>query len=154
MKPRDVKESEMRNRGYLCTLLAFAAALVIPAGVTTAAPAEVSHTQAVGALFNTCVGEPPGELVDFTGTARVLDKPNADGSFKTSLNIQGTGTGSLGNEYVLHFDLLLVRASSGLLTLDDEKTTLVSRGSAPNQDVRFHFSSDSPDIIFTVDCHG
>jgi hypothetical protein len=150
MKPRDVKESEMRNRGYLCALLAFAAALVIPAGVATAAPAEVSHTQAVGALFNTCAGE----LVDFTGTARVLDKPNADGSFKTSLNIQGTGTGSLGNEYVLHFDLLLVRASSGLLTLDDEKTTLVSKGSAPNQDVRFHFSSDSPDIIFTVDCHG
>jgi hypothetical protein len=83
-----------------------------------------------------------------------LDKPNADGSFKTSLNIHSKGTGSLGNEYVVHVDLLLGRESSGLLTLDDEKTTLVSKGTAPNQDVRFHFSSDSPDIIFTVDCHG
>ena len=143
----------MRNRGYLFALLAFAAALAIPASVAAAAPAEVSHIQAVGGAFNTCAGE-FGEFVEFTGTARLLDKPNADGSFKTSLNIHGTGTGSLGNEYVLHFDILLIRASSGLLTLDDEKTTLVSKGSAPNQDVRFHFSSDSPDVIFTVDCHG
>jgi hypothetical protein len=140
----------MRNRVRVCAPLAFAATLVIPAGIATAAPAEVSHTQAVGALFSTCAGE----FAEFTGKARVLDKPNADGSFKTSFNIHGKGTGSLGNEYVVHLDLLLVRESSGLLTLDDEKTTLVSKGVAPNQDVRFHFSSDSPDIIFTVDCHG
>ena len=74
--------------------LAFATVLVIPAGLAAADPAEVSHVQAVGGLFNTCTGE----LVDFTGTARLLDKPNADGSFKSSLTIHGVGTGSLGNE--------------------------------------------------------
>jgi hypothetical protein len=140
----------MRKSGYLCAATVFSSALMIPAGPATAAPAEVRHTQAVGGLFNTCAGE----LVTFTGTARILDKPNADGSFKTSFNIHGKGTGSLGNEYIAHLDLLLVRASSGFLTLDDEKTTLVSKGSAPNQTVRFHFSSGSPDVIFTVDCHG
>jgi hypothetical protein len=144
------KEREMRKTTYLCASAAFAAAMMIPAGQSTAAPAEVSHNQAVGGLFNTCAGE----LVTFTGKAVTIDKPNADGSVKTSFNIHGKGTGSLGNEYVVHFNLLLVRASTGLLTLDDEKTTLISKGAAPNQSVLFHFSSNSPDIIFKVDCRG
>ncbi|MFC7848573.1 hypothetical protein ACFUTU_08875 [Arthrobacter sp. NPDC057388] len=129
---------------------AFAAAMVLPIGHATAAPAEVSHNQAVGGLFSTCAKE----LVTFTGNAVTIDKVNADGSVKTSFNIHGSGTGSQGNEYVIHLNLLLVRSSTGLLTLDDEKTTLISKGAAPNQSVLFHFSSDSPDIIFKVQCNG
>jgi hypothetical protein len=140
----------MPKSAYICGSAVFATVMMISAGNASAAPAEVSHDQAVGGLFNTCVGE----LVTFTGTARTIDKPNADGSVKTSFNIHGKGTGSRGNEYVVHLNLLLVRASTGLLTLDDEKTTLISKGTAPNQSVLFHFSSDSPEVIFKVDCHG
>ena len=146
------REGKLRIRRDLTALLAVAAALVVPTGVATADPAQIEHTEAVGGLFNTCTGVL--ELVTFTGTARQLDKPLADGSVKTSLIIRGVGTGSLGNEYVVHFNTLLVRATSGFLTLDDEMTMLVSKGSGPNQTVHFHFSADSPDIIFTIDCHG
>lgn len=142
----------MLKNKYVCGSAVLAAAMMISTGNASAAPAEVSHNQAIGGLFNTCADEL--ELVTFTGTARTIDKPNPDGSVRTSLNIHGKGTGSRGNEYVVHFNLLLVRASTGLLTLDDEKTTLISKGTAPNQSVLFHFSSDSPDIIFKVDCHG
>jgi hypothetical protein len=140
----------MLCRQYLSAVPAVAAALVFSASSANAEPAHVTHSEALGGLFNTC----NGELVFFSGESVTIDKPLADGSLRTQLIIRGTGTGLLANEYVLHFNILLVRASSSLLTLDDEKTTLVSRGSAPNQDVRFHFSSDSPEIIFTVDCHG
>ncbi|RNL57261.1 hypothetical protein [Arthrobacter oryzae] len=140
----------MRKIASLCASALFATSMIVPAGHAAAAPAEVSHNQAVGGFFNTC----NDEFITFTGTARTIDKPNADGSVKTSFNIHGKGTGSLGNEYVVHYNLLLVRASTGHLTLDDEKAILVSKGSAPNQSVLFHFSSDSPEIIFEIVCRG
>ena len=140
----------MRNRRYLCTLLVCAAALTIGADLAAAAPVEVTHTQALGGQFNTC----NGELVFFEGTALAIDRINSDGSIDSKLFIKGTGTGFQGNEYVLQFHTTLERAPSGLLTLDSERATLVSKGTAPNQIVVFYFSSDLPDVIFTVDCHG
>jgi hypothetical protein len=138
----------MRHRTWQGALLG--TALMMPAGLAAADPAEVSHNQALGALFSLCTGE----TVEFTGMAHTVDKPFADGSFRTKILITGTGRGASGIEYVVHFDTLIVRASTGAIVLDDERTTLVSKGSAPNQEVRFHFESDSPDVIFTVECHG
>ena len=100
----------MRKNGYVCAVAVLVGGLVIPAGPAVAEPTEVRHTQAVGGLFNTC----SEELVQFTGKATVLDKQIADGSVKTNFIIHGTGIGSSGTQYIVHQNLLLVRATSGV----------------------------------------
>jgi hypothetical protein len=143
--------SALVKRRLLYAVLACTAASSIPVDFAAADPVEVIHTQLIGGNFNTC----NGELVFFTGEARIIQRFNADGSFSESFSAHGKGTGLRGNEYVLPlFKTLLVRDSAGFLTLDDERQILVSKGPAPNQDVRFYFSSEVPDVIFTIDCRG
>ncbi|WP_166870294.1 hypothetical protein [Salinibacterium sp. ZJ450] len=140
----------MRKIGYIGAAAVFAAALMIPAGAAAAAPTEVIRTQLVSDRFNTC----SGELVTFTGEATIWQKTLADGSNKITLLIRGEGTGESGNEYIVHVNSLLVFDPSVGFVLEDDKITLVSKGSAPNESLRIHSVLGSPDNTFEITCRG
>lgn len=110
----------------------------IPAGAVAVADVVQERNDEMRTVTNTC----SNERVTVRGTSHLVIKKNKDGTSTWQFQLHSEGVGNRGNRYVLNvvrksdFD-----ASGGFEIRVDSQEVLVSKGSAPNQKVRFHYDS-------------
>lgn len=124
-------------------LLAFLA----PAASATAAPPESERYQTITGDVNTC----NGESVVVNGTAHTATQARNNGTLVYRFTLQGKGVGSRGNEYVFHTSYSITATDSGFNV--DERTLLISKGSAPNDSFLLHFDG-AGNVTVKTDCRG
>lgn len=125
-------------------------AMFLPAGGANAAPAQTERTEHVHAMVNDCAGD--GVTIQLEGTMHVVSKEQKDGSFFANAKIFGKGVSSTGTEYVLNLRSQVRGESLDNFSFED-RTLLISKGSAPNELILFHFDTDTG-ITVTVECRG
>ncbi|MDQ0618079.1 hypothetical protein [Arthrobacter globiformis] len=139
----------MRPIIRLLAPLALLLAMLLPAGGATAAPAQTERTETFVFQFNTC----NGEFVAGDGIFHTVFKPQKDGGFIAHFNINATGAGNQGNEYVMNW----VGKSRFVPSPSDfsfqERFLAISKGSAPNQVIISRFDGDGIPT-FEVECRG
>lgn len=122
--------------------------LLVPAGISNAAPAQSERFFVFAFDFNTC----NGEFVAGEGFMHVVSKEQSDGSFLNRINLHAEGVGSQGNEYVMNwtqvqrFDSTHVEGTS--------HARAISKGSAPNQDLRASYNTATGEFTFEPVCRG
>jgi hypothetical protein len=125
--------------------------LIIPTGVALA-DSVVQDRQGTFVTYSDLCN---GAELELEGTYHFVVKDNNDGTSTFIVQIQASGT-SAGNEYVLNLTRKSVFVGGSFELTGDAHDVLVSKGSASNQLVTFHFDfTVSPPVIsFDVDCVG
>jgi hypothetical protein len=122
----------MRSLIRILAPLALLLTLLVPVGVSSASPAISEHFETFVFEFNTC----NREVVSGVGTIHFVTKEQKDGTFIQHYNLHGEGVGGpQGNEYVFNSNGKF-RTSATEFSFD-ERIRVISKGSAPNQWVRF-----------------
>ena len=100
------------------------------------------------ATINSCNGETINVLLN----VHVLGRQQRNGTVIYHLNVNGTGTGSLGNRYVLNGQQVeTIKATTHTITV---REVLVSKGAAPNQALRLTFNLISGEVTTQAICRG
>jgi hypothetical protein len=129
------------------TPLALLLALLLPAGVATAAPPLIQR----GHEFSTDINACNGELITLEGGFQFITKLQENGLVVQQLTLHATGTGDQGNQYVLNVTELFKTDADGLLV---QRRELVSEGSAPNQQLVIILDFNTGAISIEADCRG
>lgn len=121
-------------------------AMLLPSGGAVAAPAETERQDTFAVYFNTC----NGDFVEVTGKFHIVSKQQKDGTFLQHAIIHGQGVGTQG-EYVLNYKTNY-RSEFPDFSFQ-ERTALISKGSAPNQVILVHVTEDGL-VQFDTECRG
>ena len=129
----------------------FILAMLLPANVAAAAPAEIDHGQE---SFISEANDCNGEMVMLEGTFHMTWKPQRDGSVNVLMALHAQGVDTQGNRYVLSHTF---RGHGGTNYTQKATTSLVSQGSAPNKLAKLHFyftPTDTEVYDFEIVCRG
>ena len=140
----------MRKLTRILAPLVFLPAMLLPAGEATAAPAEVDRFDTFALDFNTCGGL--WESVTGEGTNKYVSKVQKDGTYIEHYQLHAQGVGTLGTEYVMNWNITF--RTSTRKTKIDQRIMAISKGSAPNQVLTYHYDSTSGKVTLKEDCRG
>ena len=98
--------------------------------------------------FNSC----NDESVTLDGFIHFVVKEQPNGSFTLQQNGHGVGVGDQGNEYVWNLQDKLTSNNSEFHTRT--RTVLVSKGSAPNEQLTFTFDLPPGTVDVDIECRG
>jgi hypothetical protein len=117
--------------------------------MTTAPPPTDDRLDVTDLQLNAC----NGESVHLSGELHAVTK--ASGAAGTD-HIHGhlTGTGSLGNEYVLNLQVRSATSGDPMTMTVTERALLISKGSAPNQLVLYTLRFPPLSFEVQADCRG
>ena len=130
--------------------LVFLPAMLLPAGGATAAPADRDRFDTFAVDFTTCGGV--WEYVTGQGTNQYVSKVQKDGTYIEHYKLHAQGVGSLGTEYVMNWSITF--RTSTRKTKINQRIMAISKGSASNQVLAFHYDSTSGKATLTEDCRG
>jgi hypothetical protein len=132
-------------------ILGLGLSLIVPTGAAQAAGLVVQQRDDTFDIqsSNTC----NGEFVELEGTSQLVVIANPDGTFTFQFRVQAKGTTTVtGTEYVLNlFRKSDFDSSGGFEIKGDAREVLVSQGSAPNQQVIFHFDFTVSPPVFSLE---
>jgi len=109
--------------------------------------AEVIENERVTQLFET-INSCNGEVISVLLNVHFVGRQQRNGTVIYHLNVNGTGTGSLGNTYVLNGQQT---ETTDTITV---REVLVSKGAAPNQALRLTINVISGEVTTQAICHG
>ncbi|MCU1631421.1 MAG: hypothetical protein JWM61_73 [Micrococcaceae bacterium] len=140
----------MRLATRILAPLVLVLAMLIPSGAAVAASAEVVHGQEFFVEINDC----NGDVVDLKGTFHVTFAPQRDGGAVTLFALHAQGVSAQGNLYVMSRTNRV--RGDGISHTEKATTLLVSKGSAPNELVKFYYSSTPEGEVydFMTVCRG
>jgi hypothetical protein len=95
--PPDDREVMMRLAARIVTPLVVLLAMLLPAGVATAAPAGILRGHELSTDINAC----NGELIELEGDFQFLTHDELNGLNVTQLTLHAAGIGDQGNRYIL-----------------------------------------------------
>lgn len=123
-------------------------AMLLPAGSAIADPAIVERAEQTSEVVSNC----NGEIFQVRGTVHIVTKEQKDGSFLNNGTFRGTVTSDSGTEYILN-----VVAKGRGESVDDvsfeQRSLLISKGSAPNELITARFSPETGGSI-EFECRG
>lgn len=122
-------------------------AMLVPVGAATAAPGASERFEDSFFGFYTC----SGEFVEGEGTVHLVNKLRKDGSVSAHFSFHATGTGDLGNEYVMHSGGKSFNSSDTFSFR--QRIMRISKGPALNQVGILRVSPDGK-FTFTAECRG
>ena len=138
----------MRSLMRILTSMIFLAAMILlPAGGAAAAP-PASRGGTVVFAFSNC----NSEIITGEGLYTSVFKEQRNGSVFVHYTIHATAIGTNNNEYVLNLDENDRLSASGDFT-SDFRVLMISKGSAPNEDLLVHFDADTG-VTVTSACRG
>lgn len=139
----------MRLPVRILALVFFVLAMLAPAGAAMAEPAEVTRGGALGGAFSTCTNE----SIEIEGTYKSISRKLQNGNYDQRIIIHATGTSASGTQYIWNYDAHWV--TNGIqFEFEDDRAVLISRGSADNQRVVFHFQNEPFEYSITAYCTG
>jgi hypothetical protein len=139
----------MRSISRVLAPLSLLSTMLLTAGTANAAPTLRDKFDTFTFNVSTC----NQEVITGSGTEFTSFRQLKDGSNISKFDIHAKGVGTQGNVYVLDVSsTVLTDPTTGAFS-SDQVQRLVSLGSAPNEQINFHFDTVNG-VSFSIICKG